>query len=1020
MFVDVVGSTAMAERHEPEVVRDVLREYQDVCERAITAHHGYIFRYLGDGIMVYFGFPSAREDDARQAVLAGLEIMDALAAVAPRVHQQHGVDLVARVGIHTGLVLMSDMGSGPAREPDAAIGPAPNEAARLQGLAPPGGVVISDDTYEIVRGYFEVEPLGTPAMKGIERPVAVYQVLRRTDAVQRLQAAAVRTPLVGRHDERRVLREAWDALLDSPATGSRVHTITLRGEAGIGKSRLADTLAADALSSGGTVLSAFCASDRQASRFFPVVGMLERTFELTADDDATTRTARIEAACGSSGLDVGSAVPFVIDVLGLPADARSELPDLDPHRIRERTFDALTDVVRALARRGRVLLLVDDVQWADQTTLEWLTRLASLESTLPLLMLAVARPEFEPPWTGPTCRTIEIGRMLAPDHRELIRELAGRYDIPESVWAAIADRSDGNPLFTEEIARSIGEGADGYRGVDTIPRTIRDLLTARLDALGDEKALAQAASVIGREIDADLLSRVTGRPRKQVIAGLTELARAAVIEPDSESPRPDDYRFVHALVRNAAYESQEQGQARAVHGLVAHALASRPGADPGVVAQHFDAAAVPDQAVTWYLLAGAAAQETAADAEAIRYLDRGLELLPGLPADPSRDVLEFNLHLARGTSYVSREGYSAPRAVEDFRRSLELSEEVATGIDALPPTAAIWAYYLVHGDLRSAADAVERLRAMSRPELEAEVLCCEGVQRSFEGRFRESLEILARSVAAFDARPPRGSGTRWLLPNDSHAVALTHLGIVHGLIGETEQARRHLDQAMRVAQSLANYPTGAFTVAYVASYSGLLASFSRRYDEARVTNEHVLAVAERFGMQFWLSTATAGRAIAIGHLGDPRTALDMLTPALAQWQSLGAGALVPFDTTERGYLHLQLGELADALADVDAALALAEHTTEHMFTAETRRVRAAVLLALDPVDVPAVRAELVAARTLAAAQGALLFELRSAIDLLALPGTRDPADVAALQEILGRVPAEADYPELARARELVG
>jgi len=338
----------------------------------------------------------------------------------------------------------------------------------------------------------------------------------------------------------------------------------------------------------------------------------------------------------------------------------------------------------------------------------------------------------------------------------------------------------------------------------------------------------------------------------------------------------------------------------------------------------------------------------------------------------------------------------------------------------VPPTAAIWAYYLVHGDLHSAGDAIDRLRAMSRPELEAEILCCAGVQLSYEGRFRGSLEILTNSVDEFERRAPDAAAPRsWLLPNDSRAVALTHLGLVLALVGETRAGNAHLEQAMEVARSLPQYPTGAFTEAYVASYSGLVASLAQEFEHARACHEHALGLGERYGMQFWLSTATAGCAIASGYLGDPRAALDVLTPALEQWRSLGAGALVPFDLTHRAQLHLEVGELDNATADVDAALALAEETTEHFFTAETHRVRAAILFASEPDDLAAVRSELMAAFSLAAEQGAWLFELRAALDLVELPGT-SAADVDRVRELLARAPAGAAVPELERARAIVG
>lgn len=1020
MFVDLVGSTAIAEQHEPEIVRDVLREYQELCARAIMSHRGHIFQYVGDGILAYFGFPTAHEHDAREAVQAGLEIVDSLTRVAAGIHRDHGIEIAARVGVHTGLVLVSDMGSDNAPERDAVIGRTPNQAARIQSLAPENAVVISDDTLEIVRGYFDVESLGTPPMKGINRVVEVFRVLGRTGAVHRLQVPETkRTPLFGRKDERRALREIWEALVEAPPSPTRVRTVTIRGEAGIGKSRLADWLVSEVQSVGRPALTMVCARDRRASRLFPVASMLERRLDFQADDDPEARVEKCEAFCADLGLDARVMMPVLVDVLGLPVADRFPLPAVDPALLREQTFDALGDVVRAHARSGRTLLLVEDAQWADETTIAWLSRLAGLELALPYLLLVTARPEFTA-WTGPTFATFDLGPLAGDDQAEFVKALAEMYGVRDDLQEVIAARSDGNPLFAEELAKAIGKRADGDDGAEAIPLTIRDLLTARLDALGDHKKLAQAASVIGREIDVELLREVCGLTKKQLATGLSVLVGEGVVEerPDAQPPR--SHQFVHALVRDAAYDSQERRQARATHLRVAETLRARPDADPGLIAHHFDAAEVVDEAITWYLLAGVAAQSVAADAEAIRSLDRSLQLLPSVAAGPGRDFQEFNLRIVRGTSHVNMHGYGAPGAAEDFGRSLELSEQLATGVDVVPPTAAIWAYYLVHGDLRAAAGAVERLHTIARPDLEPEILCCTGVQRFFEGRISDARAILQDAVDQFEGRDPkeRTSG-RWLLPNDAFCVALTHLGFVHWMVGETAAGQVCLDRAMRRAESLPSYPRGAFTEAYVASYAALIESLAGRFERGRELHERAIAVAERYGMQFWISTATAGRAVALAHLGEPRVALDMLIPAMEQWHNLGAGALLPYTLTQRALMRVQLGDLPTALADVDEALASADSTTEHLFTAETHRMRAAILRAIDPHD-SGIRSELLAARALAAEQGALVFELRAALDLAELTADIPQGDLDALRDVAGRVPARADLSERARIDALVG
>ena len=509
--------------------------------------------------MVYFGYPSAREDDARRAVLTGLDIMRSIAEIAPGVHERHGVDLGARVGIHTGVVLMSDMGSDSFRESSAAIGSTPNEAARLQSLAPPGAVVISDDTYEIVRGYFDVEPLGTPQLKGIERQVAVFRVLGETGAMHRLQAAAgARTPLVGRRVERDTLREVWDALADPSNAGQRVHMVTVLGEAGIGKSRLAEWLATHAESTDGAVFTALSASDRQASRFFPVIGMLDRGLDLASTDgQVDDRATQLEAACATLGLDTAATLPFLVDVLGIPADPRFALPALDPHLLRQRTFDALTELVHARARRAPLLVSVEDVQWADQTTLEWLTRLSAVESDLPYLVLAIARPEFRAP----------CGRTVVSHHRTRTTADRGRHGSDPGTGRSPLDsrrriETHRRPERREPAVHR-GTREDDRRAIerfeepDAIPPDDPRPLAARLGTLGGAAA-AQSASVIGRDVDVDLLQTVTGRSRKQLANGLDTLIRAGILEESHGGTLPQP-PVVHALVHDPAYESQEQG-----------------------------------------------------------------------------------------------------------------------------------------------------------------------------------------------------------------------------------------------------------------------------------------------------------------------------------------------------------------------------------------------------------------------------------------------------------------------------
>jgi tetratricopeptide (TPR) repeat protein len=635
-----------------------------------------------------------------------------------------------------------------------------------------------------------------------------------------------------------------------------------------------------------------------------------------------------------------------------------------------------------------------------------------------LLIAVTTRPDAKSPWSGPCDATIELGPLPEDDHETLIRTLAGIYPVDESMWGAIAARSDGNPLFTEELARSIGRQT---LAGDAIPSTIRDLLTARLDALGDTKRLAQLAAVIGRDVDDDLLVRVADQSRRDVTNGLAELVAAGIMKRGADDGHAS-HRFVHALVQDAAYESQERlHDRREAHRRVAVALQDRAGADAGVVALHFDRAGVPDEARRYYQAAASDAQNTAADAEAIAYLDRALELTVELPDGPDRDAAELAIRIQRGLSRVNLQGYACPGAADDYRRALDLSERSADNLALFPSTAGIWAYYAVHGDLHAAAEAIDRLGAIEVEEFTAEVASCAGVQRYFEGRFADAGRELERALAAFDTRPPNAkTAAWWSLPNDPQVAALTHHAALCWLRGENDASEQAFARAARLADALP-FATGSFSTGYTTSYRGWLANVDGRYTDARALHEQVIAIGERNGLLFWTATGTCQWAIARGHLGEPDWAIEVLEPAIEQWRALGAETFVPYLRTQLGEIRLGHGQHAEALADVERAIEQADRTGEQWFSAESHRVRGAILQRMDPDDAGRALDAIDTAQRLAADQGALVFELRAATDAVALVAAADrAARLAALRAILSRLPAGAVGDDVARATSLLG
>lgn len=1019
MFVDLVGSTLMAESHEPEVVSDVVRRYQDVCGKAISKHAGHIASYAGDGVMAYFGFPAAHEDDARQATLAGLDIVSTLSELGSRIRGEYGIDLAARVGIHTGLVLLTEMGSSDRPERNAVVGATPNEAARIQSVSPAGAVAISGATHEIVRGYFEVESLGRPPMKGVPADVEVFRVLRATQASDRLQAAGrALTPLTGRDEELRSVRDHWAALGASRACTTRI--VLLRGEAGIGKSRVAAEIVREVLADGYPVLLATCSADRATSPLHPVVRLLESDFGFEAEDDDRSKLERLELGCRAAGLRSADAVPLLGALLEVPTSGRYEPLQLDPRARRERTFEAITGLLRATADRQKTLLVIEDLQWADESTLELIGRLGASTPSRGLLIMTTSRPEFRRPWGGECFSTIDIDRLAPDDHRRMIRELAGIHSLSEDAWDVIAQRSDGNPLFTEELARAARPDTDRRGSIQSIPMTIRDLLTARLDALAQHKRLAQIASTIGRDVDSDLLGTVTGLPRRQLAAGLAALVRAGILEELARPEGPVSHRFVHALVRDAAYESQEQlHDRRAAHLSIARALLARPGPDAGLVAQHLDAARSVEEAVQYYLRAASAAQLAAAHVEAIRLLDRSLELTSSLSEGPARDGLEVNVRILRGLSTVNTQGYAASAAADDYRRGLDLSGRAGTDVSLFAATAGIWAFYVVHGDLRAGAEAIARLEAMGRPEVEAELLSCTGVQRFFEGRFGEARAAFEASVAAFGGRPPLEMvSPRWQLPSDPYVAALTHLGPLAWLDGEADTAQSLVEAACRRAAGL-SFPAGPFSQAYAMSYAGWLANLDSRYADGLELEEKTQEISARHGLAFWTATAMCHGAISRAHMGDP-TGGDTLAAGIAQWRALGAEAFVPCLQTHLAAIRLDEGAVDDALDAVNRAVEWAQSSGELFFVAESHRIRAAIL-GRQGTELSVVRGQLETSRRLAAGQGAKLFELRALTDLVQLDDADGhPRDMHDLHRLVAGLPADTrPVADVVHARALL-
>ena len=676
MFCDLVGSTALSTRLDPEDMREIVGAYHRCCADLITRAGGFVARYMGDGVLAYFGYPHALEHDAERAVRAGLSLVEAV----PKLKTAAGVPLQVRVGIATGLVVVGDLiGSGAAQEQEV-VGETPNLAARLQALAEPGAVVISSSTRRLTGGLFDYRDLGTVALKGFAETVPAWQALGASAAESRFEALrASTTPLVGRGEEIDLLLRRWEQ-----AKGGEGSVVLLSGEPGIGKSRIAETILERLSGEPHTRLREFCSPHHQDTALYPSITQLERAAGFRRDDTDEQRLTKLEAVLALAANDLGEAVPLLAGLLSIPTGDRYPALDLTPQKRKEKTLRALVAQVEGLAARQPVLLVVEDAHWADPTSLELFELIVERASSLPLLAIVTFRPEFVPPWVGrPQVTLISLNRLPRRLRAEMIAHVTGGKVLPQEIADQITDRTDGVPLFIEELTKAVVESGllveAGDRYVATgpvtplaIPTSLQESLLARLDRLAPTSDVAQIAAALGRQFSHELISAVAAMPRQQLDDALAQLVNAELIFRRG-TPPDAEYTFKHALVQDTAYGTLLRSRRQQIHARIAATLEDQfPDivvAQPALLARHCAEAGLAEKAVVYWLKAGQQALARSATTEAAAQLRKGLDALDGLPDGPGRRQQELDLQLALGLALMATKGYSAPEVGETLRPS---------------------------------------------------------------------------------------------------------------------------------------------------------------------------------------------------------------------------------------------------------------------------------------------------------------------------------------------------------------
>ena len=740
MFCDLVGSTALSTRLDPEELRDVLRAYQEVCAEAVGRFDGHIAKYIGDGLLVYFGYPRAHEDDPRRAVKAGLVIVDRIASLNRSLADRLDTELATRIGIDTGLVVVGEMGGGETREADAIVGETPNIAARLQDLAAPNTVAISDATRQLVEGLFEFDALGAKRLKGVSHDTPVFGVVGERAIQSRLDLAADRglTPLVGRDEEIALLMKRWQQAQDGDS-----QVVLLSSEAGVGKSRVVRAFRERLQDDAHNRILYYCSAYHRNSAFYPASDQAERALRFERDDSVEAKLDKLEAVLEQLELPAETFGPPMASLLSLQAGGRYQTSQQNPQQLKEQIMEAAISMFDAMTAQAPVLMVVEDAHWIDPSTIELLSLAIDRLSRSRFMLVIMFRPRFEPPWRSRSNATLlTLNRLGRRDAATMVKKVTGGKELPTEVLEGIVEKTDGVPLYVEELTKTVlesgllAETSAGYRLTGplrafTIPTSLQDSLTARLDNLARAKDTAQLAAVLGRSFRYDILAQVSALDPPELEQALAALVDAQLIyrrgvAPAVDRVAPDTrYEFKHALVQDAAYQSLLKSTRQKIHARIASALESRfreiADLEPELLAHHFAEAGQPARAITYWQRAGQLASAHSGTQEAIAHLTKALDLVNELPDTAERARQELTLYITLGPALMAAEGWAAPAVGQAYERARELCRRVGEPAQLFTVTWGLWLHYEQGGNIGVARVLADELLELAEKTGDAEM-----------------------------------------------------------------------------------------------------------------------------------------------------------------------------------------------------------------------------------------------------------------------------------------------------------
>ena len=1030
MFSDLVGSTALSARMDPEDLREVISAYQKRVAETVGRFGGFVAKYMGDGVLIYFGYPQAHEDDAERAVRAGLEIVAAITAL------KSSVPLQTRIGIATGLVVVGDLiGSGEAQE-RGIVGETPNLAARLQGIAEPNMVVMAESTRRLLGNLFEFDDLGAKDLKGITGPVRAFAALQPSSVESRFEAmhGGGLTDLVGREEELELLLRRW-----SRAKSGQGQVVLLSGEAGIGKSRLTAALLERLAPEPHMRLRYFCSPQHTDSAFYPIIGQMERAAGLAHEDTPQAKLDKLDAMLAHTSTSAQDAALFA-EMLSLPNDGRYPTPDLAPQQRRQKTLEALTAQLAGLASQQPVLMIFEDVHWTDPTSLEAFGRAVDRIKTLPALLIVTFRPEFNAPWVGqPQVTTLTLNRLGERDAATIIERLVGNKDLPADVMAEIVERTDGIPLFVEEMTKAVleaeseGEARRTAGAVPSpvlaVPASLHASLMARLDRLGPAKEVAQIGAAIGREFSHPLLAAVARKSEVELEAALDRLISAGLLFRQGVPPHAT-YLFKHALVQDAAYGTLLREPRRALHAHVAEIIASQfadvAENQPELLARHCTEASLIEKAANLWGKAGRRSLDRSAFVEAVEQLARALDQIGTLPATAALRREQISLQVVLINALMQVKGYAAPEtkaAVERARLLIEQAEAVGE-----PPEDPLLLYSVLYGfwvanSVAFNGDTIRELAAQFLTLAEKQGTTVplmighrlKGATAMWTGNFAEGRAHLGRAIALYDPVEHRVLATRF--GQDIRGAILFWRSPGLWMFGYPDAALADAHQALKDARAIGHAATLMFALA-AGSFTHIL---SGNYAIAKMQSDEVIELADEKGTLAWKGWGMMSEGCVSAFSNETSDAIQTMSAGISMWRSTGGTILLPIYLSNLATAYAVLGKYEDAVRTIGEAAHAVQTTKETWCEAEVDRTAGEIALKSPEPD--AAKAEAYFERALAVAQKrqAKSWELRAAMSMARLwreQGKRQQAH-ALLAPVYGWFTEGFDTLDLKEAKALL-